>query len=128
MFKRMRVLSWDFFGAPKRVRVRRAIGTTRQLTVVITCRAASLGGPLNAMSTRVTLDLVSSTNSSIVLRKMSANIQKVQKALQDLREKKISLNPSSCARTRRRQVDHRVSSPWPQVSRPILFLLKTIDI
>jgi hypothetical protein len=59
-----------------------------RLTVVITCRAASLGGPLNAMSTRVTLDLASSTNSSIVLRKMSANIQKVQKALQDLKEKK----------------------------------------
>jgi hypothetical protein len=58
------------------------------LTVVITWRAASLGGPLNAMSTPVTLDLVSSTNSSIVLRKMSANIQKVQKALQDPREKK----------------------------------------
>jgi len=54
----------------------------------ITWRAASLGGPLNAMSTRVTLDLTSSTNSSIVLGKMSANIQKVQKALQDLKEKK----------------------------------------
>jgi response regulator RpfG family c-di-GMP phosphodiesterase len=40
------------------------------------------------MSTRVTLDLASSTNSSIVLRKMSANIQKVQKALQDLKENK----------------------------------------
>jgi hypothetical protein len=40
------------------------------------------------MSTRVTLDLASSTNSLIVLRKMSANIQKVQKALQDLKEKK----------------------------------------
>lgn len=59
-----------------------------QLTVVITCRAASLAGPLNATSTRVTLGLASSTNSSIVLRKMSANIQKVQKALQDLKEKK----------------------------------------
>jgi hypothetical protein len=41
------------------------------------------------MSTRVTLDLTSSTNSSIMLRKMSANIQKVQKALQDLRGKNI---------------------------------------
>jgi hypothetical protein len=40
------------------------------------------------MSTRVTLGLASSTNSLIVLRKMSANIQKVQKALQDLKEKK----------------------------------------
>jgi hypothetical protein len=58
------------------------------LTVVITWRAASLGGPFNAMSTRITLDLASFTNSSIVLRKMSANIQKVQKALQDLKEKK----------------------------------------
>jgi helix-turn-helix, Psq domain len=60
----------------------------KELTVVISCRAASLGGPLNAVFTRVTLDLASFTNSSIVLRKMSANIQKVQKALQDVREKK----------------------------------------
>jgi hypothetical protein len=57
------------------------LGLPCTLTVVITWRAASLGGPLNAMSTRVTLGLASSTNSSIVLRKMSANIQKVQKAL-----------------------------------------------
>jgi transposase len=40
------------------------------------------------MFTRVILGLASSTNSSIVLRKMSANIQKVQRALQDLKEKK----------------------------------------
>jgi hypothetical protein len=60
------------------------------LTVIITWRAASFGEPLNAVSTRVTLDLISSTKSSIILRKMSTNIQKVQKALQDLKEKNIA--------------------------------------